>query len=104
MRLLFAAAVVGAVTLSAPLAVAQVGSGQVICDEIDQRYRTNESHLNTRTLNFLFFDASERGCLELVRKFLGLGASVGARDRFGEHSALDRRPHGRTQSCRTASC
>lgn len=67
---------------------AQPGGKPVICDEIEQRYNVNQGRLNARVLNFLFFDAAERGCLELVRRFLDLGASIGARDRFGNTGLL----------------
>ena len=62
---------------------AQPGGKQVVCEEIEQRLIVQQSQLNSRALNFLLFDAAERGCLELAQRFLDLGASVKARDRAG---------------------
>lgn len=56
---------------------------QIICDEIQQRYVVNQNQLNARTLNFLLFDAAEHGCIDLMRHFLDLGASIEARNRGG---------------------
>ena len=66
----------------------QYGGRQLICDDIERRYIVNQSQLNSRILNFLLFDAAERGCLDLVERFLGAGASIKARDRFGNTALL----------------
>jgi ankyrin repeat protein len=61
---------------------------RLACNEVEQRYTVNQTQLNSRVLNFLFFDAAERGCVELVRRFLDLGASIEARDRLGNTGLL----------------
>ncbi len=61
----------------------QSRGNQLICDEIQQRYIVDRNRLDSRTLNFFLFDAAERGCLDLLQRFLDLGASVEARDRAG---------------------
>lgn len=44
--------------------------------------------MTDRQLNFLLFDAAERGCGSLAVTFLQAGASLEARDRFGNTSLL----------------
>lgn len=61
---------------------------RLACHEIEQRYIVNQTQLNSRVLNFLFFDAAERGCIELVRRFFDLGAAIEARDRLGNTGLL----------------
>ncbi len=63
------------------------------CDDVAQRYRVAERHLNARTLDLLMLDAAAEGCLDLVRELLARGASISARDRFG-NTALLRAAHG----------
>ncbi len=64
------------------------GDRDVVCDEIRQRHVVNRNQLDSRTINLLFFDAAERGCLDLVETFLELGASIEARDRSGNTGLL----------------
>lgn len=71
-----------------PAGAAALGGKQVICDEIRQRYTVQQTQLYDRTLNFLLFDAAERGCLELAETFVAAGASIQARDRFGNTALL----------------
>lgn len=66
----------------------QSGGNQLLCDEVEQRFTVEQNALNSYRLNLLFFDAAERGCLELVERFLGLGVSIRARDRFGNTGLL----------------
>lgn len=61
----------------------QLRGRQIICDEIEQRYVVNQNQLNSRTVNFLLFDAAERGCIDLMKRFLDLGASIKARNKGG---------------------
>ncbi len=72
----------------APQLAADPAGQRLACHEIEQRYIVNQTQLNSRVLNFLFFDAAERGCVELVHRFLGLGAAIEARDRFGNTGLL----------------
>ena len=44
----------------------EFGGQSLVCDEIQQRYVVEQARLNSRMLNELFFDASARGCLDLV--------------------------------------
>ncbi|MFQ5935584.1 MAG: ankyrin repeat domain-containing protein [Acidiferrobacterales bacterium] len=66
----------------------QYGGKRLICDDIEQRYAVQQNRLNSRTLNFLLFDAAERGCVKLVEQFLAAGAAITARDRFGNTALL----------------
>ncbi len=72
----------------APQLAADPAGQRLACHEIEQRYIVNQTQLNSRVLNFLFFDAAERGCVELVHRFLDLGAAIEARDRFGNTGLL----------------
>jgi ankyrin repeat protein len=53
------------------------------CDRITRQYKVALKPVEGRHLNEFLFDASGRGCVDLVKKFLTIGASVRARDRFG---------------------
>ena len=77
--------------------VVKAGASQLACDDIAQRYVVNQNQLNARTLNFLLFDAAEQGCPDLVDQFLGLGASVVARDRAGNTALLRAARMGETK-------
>lgn len=59
-----------------------------VCDDVTQRFRIQQGQLDTRRLNFMLFDAAERGCVHLSTQLLDLGASVQARDRFGNTALL----------------
>ena len=72
----------------APQLAADPAGQRLACHEIEQRYIVNQTQLNSRVLNFLFFDAAERGCIELIHRFLDLGAAIEARDRFGNTGLL----------------
>jgi len=61
----------------------QSRGNQLICDQLQQRHVVNRNQLDSRTLNFFLFDAAERGCMDLLQRFLDLGASVEARDKAG---------------------
>ncbi len=64
-----------------------------VCDAIAQRHAVATKPMQTRTLNFLLFDSAGRGCDPLVAQFLEEGASVTARDRFG-NTALSHAARG----------
>lgn len=59
-----------------------------VCVDIEQRYRNREGKHNARELNFMLFDASSRNCISLLETLLEAGASVSARDRFGNTALL----------------
>lgn len=67
------------------------------CAEVAQRYRTGQTQINPRTLNFLLFDAAELGCLELAKEFQAAGALLSARDRFGNTALLIAARSGETE-------
>ncbi|MDH3659979.1 MAG: ankyrin repeat domain-containing protein [Alphaproteobacteria bacterium] len=62
---------------------AKIGSNSHLCDDLDRAYRADGGAGTFRKLNFYLFDAAERGCLSLARRFVDIGADVEARDRFG---------------------
>lgn len=62
-------------------------SRDLICAEITQERARAQEPLSARNLNFFLFDAAAAGCDSLVLRFLDEGASIQARDRFG-NSAL----------------
>lgn len=66
----------------------QYGGNQLICDELERDYAVKKSQLNSRIVNFSLFDAAGRGCLRFVEQLLDEGASVRARDRFGNTALL----------------
>ena len=66
----------------------QPGSKQLLCQEVAQTFNIKGSDLNTRERNFLLFDAAERGCTDLVPGLIEAGASITARDRFGNTPLL----------------
>jgi len=71
-----------------PQLAQQAGGQSMVCDEVRQRFIVEESRLNSLTLNELFFDAAGRGCLVLAERLAARGASVKARDRFGNTALL----------------
>lgn len=78
--------VLAAMTVSTPqpaLGGNAPGQNNLICDEIGQRRIVRGDRVTAREVNFFLFDAAGRGCLDLVDRFLGEGASIAARDRFG---------------------
>ena len=72
----------------AGIVTAEYGGQSLVCDAVEQRYTTEKRQINGRTLNLLLFDAAGKGCLDLIDRFLAEGASVGARDRFGNTALL----------------
>ncbi len=66
----------------------QYGGKQLICEELERDYVVKESQRNSRVLNFSLFEAAERGCLRFVGQLLAEGASIRARDRFGNTALL----------------
>jgi ankyrin repeat protein len=60
------------------------GPHAAICAEIAQRRAMAREPLSAREINFLLFDAAERGCDAEATAFLDAGASVAARDRSGD--------------------
>lgn len=82
-RLAIAAALAPVLVAGLSLAGGHPGGHARICQEIAQRHMVAPKPLPARKLNFLLFDAAGRGCDDLVRAFLDAGASVAARDRFG---------------------
>lgn len=82
------AAVVAATALLAlAAATAHAGSSpnenEHLCSEIAQHYQTVRKPADQREIDFLLFDAAERGCDALVEMFLEAGALVATRDRSG---------------------
>jgi len=82
------AGVFGLLTLMAADVTPARGQQTLVCQDVQQDYVIKQTRLDTRGLNFLFFEAAKRGCDELVFHFLDLGASVGARDRIGNTGLL----------------
>ena len=66
----------------------QHGRRQPICEELERDYVVKESQRNSRVLNFSLFQAAERGCMRFVVQLLAEGASIRARDRFGNTALL----------------
>ncbi len=78
-------------------AATRPGSSDAACDAIDLRYRSSSNLSSQRELNFFLFDATAQGCTDLTSKFLQAGASVAARDRFGNSALLIAARMGQTQ-------
>ncbi|MGI9500629.1 MAG: ankyrin repeat domain-containing protein [Geminicoccaceae bacterium] len=77
------ALIAASVVVTTAAAPATIGKNAHLCQDLDRTYRTNGGGENLRKLNFYLFDAAERGCLDLARQFVDAGASIDARDRFG---------------------
>ncbi len=92
-----AAAVVLAIAGGPALADGGPGHGR-LCDELAQRYRTMSPPVERRTLDFLLFDAAERGCDDLIRDFLAAGASPATRNGQGDTALTVAAPMGQTAS------
>ena len=56
------------------LHAAETGGNQRVCDEVQQRFTISRNQTDSRTLSFFLFDAAERGCMDLMQRFLDLGA------------------------------
>lgn len=59
-----------------------------VCGTLARRYEEMQRTVTPRQLNFLLFDAAERGCGTLATAFLDAGATVEARDRFGNTALI----------------
>ena len=68
-------------------AMAQVPQS-LVCDEVEQSYVVKQTQVEARDLDFFLFEAADKGCETLVRRFLDLGASPTARDRVGSTALL----------------
>jgi ankyrin repeat protein len=53
------------------------------CQELDQRYQEMKSAAGPLELNAALSAAADKGCLDIARRVLDDGASLGSRDRFG---------------------
>ena len=60
----------------------------LVCDEVEQSYIVKQTRLEARDLDFFLFEAADKGCDALARRFLDLGASPKARDRVGNTALL----------------
>lgn len=63
-------------------------SGSIACDKLSQRVRINANSSDQRTLNFFLFEAAQKGCVEMSWRLLEQGASLSARERFGNTALL----------------
>ena len=54
-----------------------------VCNDLARHASQQQRQVHSRQLNHLLFDAAKRGCLELAKQALDQGASISARDRFG---------------------
>ncbi len=59
-----------------------------ICNQIAQRHLATRKPMPQREISFFMFDAAEWGCNDLIEAFMAEGASVIARDRFGNTALL----------------
>ncbi|MFT6876083.1 MAG: ankyrin repeat protein [Granulosicoccus sp.] len=65
------------------MAGARPATEDAACDDVSIKWKSNQSNITEREVNFYLFDASDLGCLTLVTKLLESGASVKAKDRAG---------------------
>ncbi len=75
----YGALVFAAVTCAANFALANVR----VCRSQEERFEQIERGATTLEINNALFSAAEKGCIDLARKLLDLGASLDARDRLG---------------------
>ncbi len=59
-----------------------------VCLELEQKYLRSDAGLEHRRIDFQLFEAAERGCSRLVADLVGAGASVQARNRFGNTAMM----------------
>ena len=63
-------------------------SVSLVCIEITQRYRIKKGKQNFRQLNEILFETASHGCLDTAKLLIEAGASIRARDRFGNTPLL----------------
>ena len=91
---------VGVATLLLALSTgltAAVAGEPLACNDVRARFQIKQSQLNTRTLNFFLFDAADRGCISIAKELLSRGASIKARDQFGNTAVARAAQHGEKQ-------
>ena len=54
-----------------------------VCRNQEQRYAQIERQASSIEINLALFSAADKGCLDLAKHLLELGASLDARDRTG---------------------
>jgi ankyrin repeat protein len=94
-------ACIAAALVTAPPAAAERERTDQACLAIEQRLEINQANINARILSFLLFDAAEAGCVDTARRLLELGASVEARDRFGNTPLLRAADAGEDEAVET---
>ncbi len=82
--------------LSTGLTAAASGE-PLACNDVRARFQIKQNQLNTRTLNFFLFDAADRGCISVAKELLSRGASIRARDQFGNTAVARAARHGEKQ-------
>lgn len=65
------------------IAGARPATQDAACDDVSIKWKSNQSNITEREVNFYLFDSSDLGCLTLVTQLLESGASVKAKDRAG---------------------
>ncbi|MGE4635998.1 MAG: ankyrin repeat domain-containing protein [Arenicellales bacterium] len=91
---------VGVATLLLALSTgstAAVSGEPPACNDVRARFQIKQNQLNTRTLNFFLFDAADRGCISVAKELLSRGASIRARDQFGNTAVARAARHGEKQ-------
>jgi ankyrin repeat protein len=68
--------------------VAAAGGNPFICKDLEAKHKTLLREPTSRDLNFMLFDAVKSGCTDPAAVLLAAGASVEARDRFGNTPLL----------------
>lgn len=88
--LAFATVLLGATAVCAQEAPAGYGAdgNEFVCSGLRSEIEAGGRNLNQRQLNVLFFGAVEKDCISVVHGLLARGASLEARDRFGNTPLL----------------
>ncbi len=74
--------------MGAPLRAAPPDNETRICQDLRLDYTVKSGAGEARDLNFFLFDAASRGCLHLAGELIERGASIEARNRFGNNALL----------------
>lgn len=68
--------------------VAAAGGNPFICKDMEAKHQMLPREPTSRDLNFMLFDAVKSGCTDLMAGLLAAGATIEARDRFGNTPLL----------------
>jgi ankyrin repeat protein len=82
------AGMVSAVDAAEPPAGARQRGNPLVCSDLNEKIRQRDRQINDRRLNILLFEASEKGCPDIVAGLIERGGAIDARDRTGSTALI----------------